>query len=685
MKIGIIGGSGLDDPKFLNDFCLKNVYTPYGGISDQMATGKISGHEVFVISRHGRNHILTPSNVPFKANLWALREEKCDLIIATTACGSLRQDIKQGDFVLPDQFIDFTKNRKATYFENEPVHTPMAEPFDNKYGELLYLKGQELGLPIKKSATVITIEGPRFSTKAESCYFQKLGADIINMTTASEAILAKELGLPYVALAMTTDYDCWKSDEESVSWELIKKRLLENADNAKNLIIEFIKSLPQPKKIAMVGVGYVGLVTGTCLAEIGNIVTCVDVNKERIDNLQKGISPIYEPGIEELITKNVNADRLFFSNDLKSILNEQDIIFIAVGTPPKENGEADMSFVEAVAHEIGQNIKKSLIIVNKSTVPIGTGDNIKKIIKNYYQGEFAVVSNPEFLREGTAIDDFLKADRVVLGCDLNNGSLEIMKKLYEPLNCPILTADLKSAEMIKYASNSFLAMSISFINSIANICEKVDADIAKVSAGMRLDKRIGPKSFITAGCGYGGSCFPKDVQALIHIGQQNGEKFTILEETEKINEIMKLKVFEKLKKHEPNLFGKKVTVWGTAFKPLTDDLRFAPSIKTIEKLLAEQVVITVFDPVAMDNLKTIFPFINYAQSAEQALANADALLIMTEWNIFKQIPLSEIKKLMRGRIIIDGRNIYNPAKAAELDFIYEGIGKKNKNNGDFSF
>ncbi|MFA6536841.1 MAG: UDP-glucose/GDP-mannose dehydrogenase family protein [Patescibacteria group bacterium] len=430
----------------------------------------------------------------------------------------------------------------------------------------------------------------------------------------------------------------------------------------------------------MVGVGYVGLVTGTCLAEIGNIVTCVDVNEKRIENLKKGISPIFEPGIEELITKNVNAERLFFSNNLKSILNEQDIIFIAVGTPPKENGEADLQYVEAVAHEIGKNIQKNLIIVNKSTVPIGTGDTVTQIIREYYGGEFSVVSNPEFLREGTAIDDFLHADRVVLGCDNHAEAIKIMQELYQPLECPILVTDLKSAEMIKYASNSFLAMSISFINSVANICEKVGADVLKVSEGMRLDKRIGKKAFITAGCGYGGSCFPKDVQALINIGRQNNETFTILEETEKVNEIMKTKIFHKLKKHHPDLVGKKVALWGVAFKPLTDDLRFAPALKIIEKLLAENASISVFDPVAHANLKNIHPQLHYADSPQEAVKDADILLVVTEWKHFKEIKLFEIKELMKGLVIIDGRNIFDPEEARSYGFIYESIGRRPHQN-----
>jgi len=680
MKIGIIGGSGLDDPKFIENFSTKTVFTPYGGCSSELTCGQIGGHDVVILSRHGQNHKIAPSNVPYRANVWAMKQEKCDFIIATTACGSLREEIKPGDLVFPDQFIDFTKKRNNTFFDDQVVHTPMAEPFTFKWKKELLNKTQEMNLRFHEKGTVITIEGPRFSTRAESKYFQTIGADIINMSTASEVILANELKIPYCAIAMATDYDCWKEGEESVSWEMIVARLNENAYKTKNLIIEFIKSLPAAKKIAMVGVGYVGLVTGTCLAEIGNIVTCVDVNEKRIENLKKGISPIFEPGIEELITKNVNAERLFFSNNLKSILNEQDIIFIAVGTPPKENGEADLQYVEAVAHEIGKNIQKNLIIVNKSTVPIGTGDTVTQIIREYYGGEFSVVSNPEFLREGTAIDDFLHADRVVLGCDNHAEAIKIMQELYQPLECPILVTDLKSAEMIKYASNSFLAMSISFINSVANICEKVGADVLKVSEGMRLDKRIGKKAFITAGCGYGGSCFPKDVQALINIGRQNNETFTILEETEKVNEIMKTKIFHKLKKHHPDLVGKKVALWGVAFKPLTDDLRFAPALKIIEKLLAENASISVFDPVAHANLKNIHPQLHYADSPQEAVKDADILLVVTEWKHFKEIKLFEIKELMKGLVIIDGRNIFDPEEARSYGFIYESIGRRPHQN-----
>jgi len=430
-------------------------------------------------------------------------------------------------------------------------------------------------------------------------------------------------------------------------------------------------------KIAVVGTGYVGLVTGTCLANLGNDVCCVDIDEQKIANLQQGIIPIYEPGLDDLVKRNTQLGRLSFNTNLSKILLGTEIVFIAVGTPPKENGEADLQYVEAVAHEIGKNLDHYVVVVNKSTVPIGTGDLVTNIIKQYYTGEFDVVSNPEFLREGSALSDFTEPDRVVIGCDRKSQAVSLMEKLYEPLNCPILITDLKSAEMIKYASNAFLATSISFINSVANICEKVGADVKKVSQGMRLDKRIGKNAFLQAGCGYGGSCFPKDVQSLINIGRLNAEPFGILEQVEATNFQMKNKLFRKLLKHYSDLNGKKIAIWGLAFKPNTDDIRYAPALTLIENLLNSGAKINAFDPVAQENFKQVFPEIIYCEDAYRAVRDIDVLMIVTDWNEFKQVDKNKIKELMRGNLVVDGRNIYDHDEMRELGFKYECIGKKN--------
>src|SRR6056297_343346 len=432
-------------------------------------------------------------------------------------------------------------------------------------------------------------------------------------------------------------------------------------------------------KIAVIGTGYVGLVTGTCLANLGNNVTCIDVDKNKIALLQKGNIPIYEPGLEEMVCKNIKEKRLFFENNIQTFFDEVDMVFIAVGTPPKENGECDLSFIKDVAKSIGQNIKKYTIIVNKSTVPVGTGDLVTQIIQEQYNGSFDVVSNPEFLREGTAVDDFLNSDRVVLGCDSKDyKALSIMKKLYQPLNCPIVTTDLKSAEMIKYASNAFLATSISFINSIANICEKAGADVNKVSQGMKLDKRIGRNAFLDAGCGYGGSCFPKDVQALIHIGKQNNENFEILEKVELLNNKMKKALFQKLSKaYNKETNNLSVAIWGVSFKPNTDDIRFAPSLELVQNLLDHEIKVNVFDPAALNNFQKHYPNINYFECPYQAAKNVDSTILCTDWDEFKQIDLKRIKESMKGNVFIDGRNAHNPKKMNELGFKYYCIGKKH--------
>lgn len=437
-------------------------------------------------------------------------------------------------------------------------------------------------------------------------------------------------------------------------------------------------------KVMIIGTGYVGLVQGVCLAELGNDVVCIDLIPEKIAKLEKGISPIYEPGIEELITKNLKAGRIKFSTSLAENIAGAEIIFIAVGTPPDEDGRADLKYVLAAATDIGKNLKNYAVIVNKSTVPIGTGEMVKKTIQKHYKGEFDVVSNPEFLREGSAIDDWMKPDRVVIGDSNGHKAAKKVAKLYEVLGSPILITNLEAAEMIKYASNSFLATQISFINSIAQICEKVGADVVEVSRGMKLDGRIGARSFLNAGLGYGGSCFPKDVEALIQIAGDNKVDFKILEEVEAVNKLQRIRFVEKIKSElthstssgrAESLKGKTIAVWGIAFKPKTDDIRMAPSVAIIEQLMSLGAKIVAFDPVAEENLLKIMPEVKFVGNAADACKDADALAIITEWDEFKQIDLKKIKKTMKTPVVFDGRNIYEPENMGELGFRYFSIGR----------
>lgn len=428
-------------------------------------------------------------------------------------------------------------------------------------------------------------------------------------------------------------------------------------------------------KITIIGTGYVGLVQGVCLAELGNEVTCVDIDKKKINDLKKGVSPIYEPGIEEMIKMNLLARRISFNTSLAKSIKDSEIIFIAVGTPPDEDGRADLRYVLAVAEEIARNMSEYQIIVNKSTVPIGTGQLIKTSIEKHYKGQFDVVSNPEFLREGSAIDDFMHPDRIVLGTDNSNGAAEKVAKLYEVLDCPILTTNLETAEMIKYASNSYLATQISYINSIANICEKVKADVTQVANGMKLDKRIGQKAFLNAGLGYGGSCFPKDVQAMVQIAKDQKEDFRILEEVEAVNKIQRQKFIQRVVSKLGNIKDKKIAIWGIAFKPKTDDIREAPSISIIESLTDLGADISAYDPVAEENVKKVFPDITFSKDPISACKDADCLLIITEWDEFKQLDLKKVKNMLKSPIIFDGRNIYDPIDMNKLGFNYYSIGR----------
>lgn len=438
-------------------------------------------------------------------------------------------------------------------------------------------------------------------------------------------------------------------------------------------------------KIAIVGTGYVGLVTGTCFAEMGTEVFCIDIDQNKIDKLKNGIIPIFEPGLDEMVERNHKAGRLNFTTDLSSILNEVDIVFSAVGTPPDEDGSADLKYVLDVARTIGQELNKYMVIVTKSTVPVGTAKLIKKTIQEELDKrgltdlKFDVASNPEFLKEGAAITDFMQPDRVVVGIESDQAK-QLMERLYKPFtlnNYRIIYTDIPSAEMIKYAANAMLATRISFMNDIANMCEIVGADINMVRKGIGADVRIGSK-FLYAGCGYGGSCFPKDVKALIHTAQNLGYEMKILEAVEEVNEFQKKILFEKLMKYYDNdIKGKTIAVWGLAFKPKTDDMREAPSLVIIDKILEAGGKVKAYDPVAMEEAKRILgDSITYAKDIYDATLEADAILMVTEWNEFRLPTWEVIKKTMKKPVVFDGRNIYNKQEMNEIGFEYFGIGIK---------
>lgn len=427
--------------------------------------------------------------------------------------------------------------------------------------------------------------------------------------------------------------------------------------------------------ICIVGAGHVGLVTGACFAELGNRVVCVDNNSSRIEGLKKSIMPFYEPGLEEMVVKNVKEKRLKFTTNLREAVKKSLIIFIAVGTPPKENGEADLTDIEKVAQNIAHSLPSYRLIVEKSTVPVETGKWVEHTIRANIHGKkkFDVASNPEFLREGSAIGDFMHPDRIVLGVESKRAK-EILIELYKPLKVPIIVTDIKSAEIIKHASNSFLATKISFINAIANICEKVGADVLKVAQGLGSDKRIGNK-FLNAGCGYGGFCFPKDIEAFIRIAEKKGYDFQLLKAVKKINEEQKDSMIKKIEDALWNLKGKTIAILGLSFKPGTDDLRFAPSIDIINKLKLDGVRIRAFDPQAMPEARKIFKDIKFCKDVYEAARGSDCLAILTEWNEFKEIDFKKIKKLLKQPVIVDGRNIYDPAKMKKMGFRYIGIGR----------
>jgi UDPglucose 6-dehydrogenase len=435
-------------------------------------------------------------------------------------------------------------------------------------------------------------------------------------------------------------------------------------------------------KIAVVGTGYVGLVTGTCFAEVGIDVTCIDIDQRKIDNLKQGILPIYEPGLEEMVSRNVAAGRLHFSTSLAEGITGADVAFIAVGTPPGEDGSADLKYVLAVARGIGEHMNSYGVIVTKSTVPVGTAAKVRKELESALAQrgadiDFDVASNPEFLKEGAAIDDFLKPDRIVVGVASERAE-EVMRRLYKPFlmnGHPIIFMDIPSAEMTKYAANSMLATKISFMNDIANLCEIMGADVNKVRLGIGSDARIGNK-FIYPGIGYGGSCFPKDVKALIKTAAENGYEMQVLKAVESVNEDQKSVLFNKVTQHfGGNLAGKKFALWGLSFKPKTDDMREAPSLVIIDKLLDAGATVVAYDPVAIKEAQhMIGDKISYAKDQLDALIDADALLIVTEWPEFRAPNFEVVARLLKQRVIFDGRNIYDAKEMEQAGFAYHCIG-----------
>lgn len=435
-------------------------------------------------------------------------------------------------------------------------------------------------------------------------------------------------------------------------------------------------------KITIIGTGYVGLVSGTCFAEMGIDVTCVDVNSEKIGRLREGIVPIYEPGLDELIRKNTECGRLHFSTSLKNSIAGSEVIFIAVGTPSGEDGSADLHYVYDVAGEIGKSLEHYSVIVTKSTVPVGTSLKVKATIAGELSRrgaaiDFDIANNPEFLKEGAAIKDFMSPDRVVIGVE-NERAEKIMRRLYKPfivVNDRILVTDIASSEMIKYASNAMLATRISFMNDIANLCELVGADFNKVRKGVGADTRIGNK-FLYAGCGYGGSCFPKDVKALVNTAGQHGYEMRVLKAVEAVNDRQKGVLFDKLTRHYgSDLHGRRITLWGIAFKPETDDIREAPAVVIIRRLIDAGADVTVYDPAAMDECRRIFgDSIAYASDKYDALVNSDALLLVTEWKEFRLPNFTLMRSIMRKPLLIDGRNIFDRDEVLAAGFEYEKIG-----------
>jgi len=428
----------------------------------------------------------------------------------------------------------------------------------------------------------------------------------------------------------------------------------------------------------MVGTGYVGLVTGTCFAEFGNDVICIDIDSTKIEKLNRGEIPIYEPGLDDLVAKNVREGRLTFTTDMKYAVENSLVIFVAVGTPQAEDGSADLRYVEAVAKDVAKYMNGYKVVVNKSTVPVGAGKWIKDVIQRHLKtpSHFSVVSNPEFLREGSAIEDFMRPNRVVIGAE-DSEAMAIMKDLYSPLyliETPIVMTDLASAELTKYAANAFLAVKISFINEIAILCERVGADVHDVARGMGLDNRIGAK-FLHAGPGYGGSCFPKDTRALLSIGNQHDYQFRIVDAAVKINEQQRKVMVQKIKNAVGKLNDKTIAVLGLAFKPNTDDMREAPAVDIIQALQSEGAHVRAYDPVAMYEAKKVLKNVEYGEETYEIMEGADALIFMTEWNQFRSLDLDKIRNLLRTPIVLDLRNIYDPQRMKEKGFQYYCVGR----------
>jgi len=426
--------------------------------------------------------------------------------------------------------------------------------------------------------------------------------------------------------------------------------------------------------IAVIGSGYVGLVTGACLADLGNRITCVDIDEKKIGLLNKGEIPIYEPGLEELVKKNSSAGNLSFTTSLEEAVGDAEIIFICVGTPPRESGEADLFYVENVARQIAAVAKEKKIVVDKSTVPVQTGEKVLETLcnNNPHNIEFDVVSNPEFLREGSALGDFMNPDRIVIGSS-SKEALEKLEDLYKPLNSKIIKTNIESAEIIKHASNSFLATKISFINMVANLCDAVNADIDEVAEGMGLDKRIGA-SFLNAGIGFGGSCFPKDVDAFVKIGERHNCNFSLLREVQTLNKEQRTIFVKKIEEALWVVRGKTIAILGLAFKPNTDDIREAPAVDIIESLTKEGAKIKAYDPEAAENMKEMFPDVKYCKNPYEAVKNADALVLVTEWDEFKKLDLEKVKKLLKQPLVIDGRNMFSREEMVSKGFNYIGMG-----------
>jgi UDPglucose 6-dehydrogenase len=429
-------------------------------------------------------------------------------------------------------------------------------------------------------------------------------------------------------------------------------------------------------RICIVGTGYVGLVTGTCFAEVGHHVICVDNDPKKVDMLQKGGIPIYEPGLEELVKKNTASGQLRFTGQIAEGVKESEVIFIAVPTPPRPDGSVDMSFVEKVAREIAGAMTEYKIVVDKSTVPVKTGEKVAETIRRYnkHKVDVDVVSNPEFLREGCAVQDLMHPDRVVIGV-ASQRPVEKMKEIYTPFHAPIIVTDINSAELIKHACNSFLALKISYINAVSAICEASGANVEDVAHGMGLDKRIG-RSFLNAGIGYGGSCFPKDLSAFIHIAEELGTEFHLLKEVQRINTSQVQRFVRKIHDTLWIVKDKTIAVLGLAFKPNTDDMRLAPSLDIILPLQKDGARIRAYDPKAMEKARELMPNVEYCDSAYAAASGADALVLCTEWDEFRQLDLEKLRSIMAQPIVLDGRNVFDPKRMADLGFVYKGMGRQ---------